>query len=96
MSNDLLLKWHGRGARTVNKTRRSDLGVVQSFAPDMVILQLGTNGLSVLPWRLVLPLKTSCVYSTSHTVLRLYASVKPFIGKKGPLLTDRLTFSIVN
>lgn len=47
MSNDLLLKWHGRGARTVNKTRRSDLGVVQSFAPDMGILQLVTNDLIV-------------------------------------------------
>ena len=40
---DLIFKWHGIGGRTVAKTRQLDLGVVRSFAPDLAILQLGTN-----------------------------------------------------
>ena len=45
---DIIFKWHGIGGRTVAKTRQFDLGVVQSFAPDIVILQLGTNDLTAL------------------------------------------------
>ena len=41
-------KWHGVGGRTVAKTMQYDLPVVASFAPDIVILQLGTNDLSRL------------------------------------------------
>ena len=41
-------KWHGVGGRTVEKTIRCDLHVVESFAPHIVILQLGTNDLSHL------------------------------------------------
>ena len=43
-----LFKWHGVGGRTVEKTIRFDLHVVESFAPHVVILQLGTNDLSHL------------------------------------------------
>ena len=48
LGDDLIFKWHGIGGRTVAKTRQFDLGVVESFTPDIVILQLGTNDLSVL------------------------------------------------
>ena len=40
--------WRGVGGRTVAKTLQYDLPVVASFAPDIVILQLGTNDLSRL------------------------------------------------
>lgn len=43
-----MFQWHGVGGRTVAKTMRHDLHVVASFAPDIVILQLGTNDLSRL------------------------------------------------
>ena len=46
--DDLIFKWHGIGGRTVAKTRQFDLGVVESFTPDIVILQLGTNDLTAL------------------------------------------------
>ena len=38
--------WHGVEGRTVAKTIRHDLHVVQSVRPDIVIVQLGTNDLS--------------------------------------------------
>ncbi|CAH3161662.1 unnamed protein product, partial [Porites evermanni] len=41
-------KWHGVGGRTVEKTIPCDLHLVESFAPHIVILQLGTNDLSHL------------------------------------------------
>ena len=48
VSDDLLIKWQGIGGRTIAKTRSYDLGVVESFSPDIVILQLGTNDLTTL------------------------------------------------
>ena len=48
LSNDLWIRWHGTGGRTISETIQSDLGVVASFAPDVVILQLGTNDLTFL------------------------------------------------
>ena len=48
LSNDLWIRWHGTGGRTISQTIQSDLGVVASFAPDVVILQLGTNDLTFL------------------------------------------------
>ena len=48
LSNDLWIRWHGTGSRTISQTIQSDLGVVASFAPDVVILQLGTNDLTFL------------------------------------------------
>ena len=41
-------KWHCVGGRTVEKTIRCDLHMVESFAPHIVILRLGTNDLSHL------------------------------------------------
>lgn len=39
------IKWHGIGGRTVSKVRDFDLGIVEIFRPDIVILQLGSNDL---------------------------------------------------
>lgn len=46
--DNIELKWHGVGGRTVLKTVQFDLSVVESFKPDIVIVQLGTNDLSHL------------------------------------------------
>ena len=48
LGNDLVIRWQGTGGRTVAKTVQYDLGVVESFAPHIVILQLGTNDLASL------------------------------------------------
>ena len=40
---DLLIRWHGIGGRTVSKTKENDFCVVEEFAPNEVIMQLGTN-----------------------------------------------------
>ena len=40
---------HGIGGRTVRKVRNHDLGVVARLSPDIVILEIGTNDLSLLP-----------------------------------------------
>ena len=45
ITEDCEIKWHGTGGRTVSKTRTFDLGIVESFRPDIVILQLGSNDL---------------------------------------------------
>ena len=46
LPGDLQIPWHGIGGRTVPKTIRFDLHVVEEFAPNIVILQLGTNDLT--------------------------------------------------
>ena len=43
-----LVNLHGIGGRTVAKLSSFDLHVVRSFAPDVVILEIGTNDLSTL------------------------------------------------
>ena len=48
LNNVATFKWRGVGGRTVAKTLQYDLPVVASSAPDIVILQLGTNDLSRL------------------------------------------------
>ena len=48
LDGDLLVRWHGIGDRTVSKTREYDLGVVEEFAPNVVIMQLGTNDLTTI------------------------------------------------
>ena len=48
LHEDTHIKWRGKGGQTVEKTIRYDLHVVESFAPHIVILQLGTNDLSHL------------------------------------------------
>ena len=46
--DNIELKWHGVGGRTVLKTVQFDLYVVELFKPEIVIVQLGTNDLSHL------------------------------------------------
>ena len=41
------VRLYGVGGRTVSKLRQHDLSVVSSFAPDIVILEIGTNDLAV-------------------------------------------------
>ena len=48
LDGDLLIRWHGIGGRTVSKTKEYDLGVVEVFAPSVVIMQLGTNDLPTI------------------------------------------------
>ena len=43
---NLSISWHGVGGRTVAKTIKYDLHVVQSLRPNIVIVQLGTNDLA--------------------------------------------------
>ena len=40
---------HGIGGRTVAKLRSFDLHVVSSISPDVVLLEIGTNDLSLEP-----------------------------------------------
>ena len=40
---------HGIGGRTVRKVRNHDLGVVARLSPDIVMREIGTNDLSLLP-----------------------------------------------
>ena len=46
LPGDLEIRWHGIGGRTVSKTIRFDLHVVKEFAPNIVLLQIGTNDLA--------------------------------------------------
>ena len=48
LGDDLNIRWQGIGGRTVAKTIKCDLGVVQSFATEIVIFQLGANYLKAL------------------------------------------------
>ena len=41
----MLIRWHGVGGRTVEKTLKFDTHVFHSFRPDIVILQLGSYDL---------------------------------------------------
>ena len=48
ISLPVLIRWHGVGGRTVEKTLTFDTHVLHSFRPDVVILQLGSNDLVTL------------------------------------------------
>ena len=71
IDRDHSIKWHGIGGRTISKVIRHDLGIVEKFAPEIVVIQLGTNNLSSLP-----PLKLAqlsrayLVCCMSHTVCK--------------------------
>ena len=41
-----VIKWHGIGGRTITKTVQHDLHVIESFNPDITIIQLGSNDLT--------------------------------------------------
>ena len=48
IDGDLCIKWHGIGGRTISKVIQHDLGIVETFAPEIVVIQLGINDLSSL------------------------------------------------
>lgn len=48
LEGSVSVRLSGVGGRTVDKLRRFDLDRIRSFAPDIVILELGTNDLSAL------------------------------------------------
>ena len=47
LSHRAFITWHGVGGRTVSKTLQFDLNVIESFRPEIVIMQLGSNDLTV-------------------------------------------------
>ena len=49
LQGSALVHLHGIGGRTVAKLRSFDLQVVTSISPDVVILEIGTNDLSLEP-----------------------------------------------
>ena len=46
VQGNLQVRWHAIGRRTVSKTQLLDLGVVQEFVPNVVVLQLASNDLT--------------------------------------------------
>ena len=46
LSHRAFIKWHGVGGRTVSKTLHLDLNVIETFRPEMIIMQLGFNDLT--------------------------------------------------
>ena len=90
---DLHITWHGIGGRTVSQTREYDLGVVEEFGLNVVIMQLGTNDFTTMS-----AVETG---SASEDLCRLlYESYGVelicvfqtlYMGKMPLLLTNRLT-----
>ena len=48
IDGNLSIKWHVNVGRTISKVIRHDLGIVETFAPEIVVIQLGINDLSSL------------------------------------------------
>ena len=46
LSHRAFINWHGVGGRTVSKTLHLDLNAIESFRPEIVIMQLGSNALT--------------------------------------------------
>ena len=83
IDGDLSIKWHGIGGRTTSKVIQHHLGIVETFAPEVVVIQLGINDLSSLP-----PLKLA---QLSRTYLVCYMS---HTGCKGSVFA-RLFFAVM-
>ena len=67
LNNVATFKWRGVEGRTVAKALQYDLPVAASSAPDIVILQLGTNDLSRLD-----PLVVASSIEDFVTILHTY------------------------
>ena len=79
LSHCAFIKWHRVGGRTVSKTLHLDLNVIESFRPEIVIMQLGSNDLTdsltlYMLAQLLMILLSSCM---TPMVLRLSASARP-------------------
>ena len=46
LEGDLIIRWYGIVGGTVLKIRQQDLHVIEKFAFNLVVLQLGTNDLT--------------------------------------------------
>ena len=78
-TEDFEIKWHGTRGGTVSKARAFDLGVVESFRPDTVILQLGSN---VFVHGDPLSIASAIVFFSGQTNLCLpksLSSIEPYI-----------------
>ena len=53
LDGSVLVHLHGVGGRTVEKLRIFDMSILDSLAPDIVILKIGTNDLTCLPQEVV-------------------------------------------
>ena len=95
IDGNLSIKWHGIGGRTISKVIRHDLGIVETFAPEIVVIQLGINDLSSLS-----ALETgsaledlSRLLHESHGVQRvcvcqtIFRGNAPLFNRQGKLLT---------
>ena len=81
IDGDLSIKWHGIEGRTISKVIRHDLGIVQRFAPEIVVIQLGTNDLSSFPpMKLAQLSRTYLVCYMSHTVCKGSVFVRLFFA----------------
>lgn len=81
LCDDLVLKWHGIGRRTVVKTRQYGVGVVESFAPDIVILELETNEKTGSATE---DLARLVLYESYNVKRHNYLSVKQYTTKTRP------------
>ena len=67
IDGDLSIKWHGIVGRTISEVIRHDLGIVEKVAPEIVVIQLGTNDLSSLS---AVETGSALVCYMSHTVCK--------------------------
>ena len=53
LEGSLSVHLYGVGGRTIDKVRAFDLGIINSLTPEIVILEIGTNDLAILPPELI-------------------------------------------
>ena len=87
---DLPIKWHGIGGRTISKVIRHDLGIVETFAPEIVVLQLGTNDLSSHSRTYLVCYRTQMVCKGSVFARLFFAVMLLYLIAKFKLLTKYL------
>ena len=49
LEGSLSVHFYGVGGRTINKLHTLDLGIINSLSPEIIILEIGTNDLAILP-----------------------------------------------
>ena len=93
IDGDLSIKWHGIGERTISKVIRHDLGIVEEFAPEIVVIQLGTNDLSSLSAvETGSALEDFLVCYMSHTVCKGSVFARLFFAVMLPYSIARLSY----
>ena len=75
--------WHGVGGRTITKARAFDLPVVESFLPQIVILQLGSNDLEhANPLSIASAIEDLVIYFMTAFRSNVFAFAKLFIENR--------------